>query len=223
MGFLDNLKQQAEALKSQQSLDTATLARNALLVDAACKTTFQYWMELAPQLNVLQPRTRVRYSLDNRTPLDNLVRGDFRVDSRRRRLRDQEVCDHVVLHGVQKSGQTLTLVKDFPPEIERLEARLHQGGITPDVTTVRDPDKGRLQEVRYTFKADLVIAVRLLPNHDLGTLRFQMSNFDGFETVTAEFPAHKVGSALLDELARWITGEPHQFLKEATDRKLVEA
>jgi hypothetical protein len=223
VGFLDNLKRQADALKTQQSQDGATLARHTALVEAACKSTLQYWLELAPQLNVLQVKPKVRFSLDNRTPLENLVRCDFRVDSRRRQLRDQEVFDHVVLHGVQRSGQSLTLVKDFPPEIERLEARLRQAGITADVTAVRNPQNNSLQEMRYTFKADVVAMVRLLPDHDAGRVRFQVMNLDGFETLTAEFAAHQVGSGLLDELARWLTGEPHQFLKDALDRRLVEA
>lgn len=223
MGFLDDLKRQADALKSQQTVDSEGLARNAALSEAACKTTLQYWMELMPQLNVLQPKSRVRYSLDNRTPLDDLVRSDFRVDSRRKQHRGQEVFDHVVIHGVQKTGRKMTMSKDFPPEIERLEGRLRQAGITPDVQILRDQTNGRLQETRFTFTADLTLIVRLLPDHDTGRVRFQAVNLDGFETVTAEFAAHRVTSALLDELARWMAGETHEFLKQAENLRRVEA
>jgi len=223
VGFLDDLKRQADALKTQQTLDTATLARNAALVEAACKTTWHYWLELAQQLNVLQPTPPVRFSLDKRTALDGLKRCDFRVDARRKQHRDQEVYDHVVMHGLQKSGRALTMSKDFPPEIEQLESRLRQAGISPDTHWIRQPDNGRLEEVKFSFTADLTLMVRLLPNHDEGTLRFQISNFDGLETVTADFPAHLVGSDLLDQLARWVIGEPHQFLKQAQNLRRVEA
>jgi hypothetical protein len=223
VGFLDDLKRQADALKTQQVIDTATLARNAGLVEAACKTTLQYWMELAQQLNVLQPTTPVRFSLDKSTALDGLKRCDFRVDSRRKQHRGQEVFDHVVLHALQKSGRSLTMSKDFPPEIERLEARLRQAGIAPDTNWVRHPDSGRLEEVRFAFTADLSLMARLLPDHDQGTMRFQISNFDGLETVNADFPAHLVGSDLLDQLARWVMGEPNDFLKTAQNLRRVEA
>jgi hypothetical protein len=53
-------------------------------------------------------------------------------------------------------------------------------------------------------------------------LRFQISNFDSFETVTADFPAHRVGSEQLDQLARWVMGEPHQFLQQAESVRRVE-
>jgi hypothetical protein len=222
VGFLDDLKRQADALKTQQTVDTATLARNAALVEAACKTIWNYWFELVQQLNVLQPTPPTRFLLDKSTALDGLKRCDFRADSRRKQHRGQEVYDHVVLHALQKSGRTLTMSKDFPPEIERLEARLRQAGISPEANWIRDKATGRLEEVRFAFAADITLMARVLPDHDEGTLRFQLSNFDGLETVSADFPAHRIGSDLLDQLARWLVGEPNEFLKQAENLRRIE-
>lgn len=223
VGFLDDLKRQADARKTQQTLDTDALARNAALTEAACKTALAYFMELAPQLNVLQITPRVRYSLDSRTPLEGLVRGGFVVDARRKSHRGQEVYDHVVVHGRQTTGQTVVMTKDFPPEIERLEARLRQAGITPDTEVRRDPVNGRLLNVQFRFVADVVASVKLLPDHDAGRVRFHVLNLDALETVDADFPATAVGSGLLDDLARWLTGEPNRFLQQAEQVKRVEA
>jgi hypothetical protein len=223
VGFLDDLKRQADALKTQQTLDTDALARNAALTEAACKATLAYFMELAPQLNVLQLRPRVRYSLDSRTPLEGFVRDNFVVDARRKQHRGQDVCDHVVIHGKQTTGQTLVMTKDFPPEIERLEARLRQAGITPDMEVRRDQSNGRLQNVQFKFVADVISSVKMIPDHDRARVRFHVLNLDALETVDADFPATAVGSGLLDELARWLTGEPNRFLQQAEQVKRVEA
>jgi len=223
VGFLDDLKRQADALKTQQTLDTAALARNAALTEAACKATFAYFLELAPNLNVLQLRPPVRFSLDSRTPLEGLVRGDFRVDARRKQHRGQDVHDHVVIHGRQTSGRTLVMTKDFPPEIERLESRLRHAGITPTTQVRRDPENNRLLNVEFRFVADVLLSVKLLPDHDQGRVRFRILNLDTLETVDADFPAAAVGAPLLDELARWLTGQPHQFLAQAEQVKRVEA
>lgn len=223
MSFLNDLKRQADALKTQSNEDLALLARNAALVEGACKTVWQYWLDLAQQLNVLQPVPPIRFSLDKVTALDNLKRSDFQVDARRKQHRDQEVHDHVVIHAVQKTGRTLTMRKDFPPEIERLESRLRQAGITSDTKWVRNQENGRLEEVIFTFKADVAFIARLLPDHDQGIVRFQLNNFDSLETVTAEFPAREVGSDLLDQLARWMVGHPNDFLRRASQVKRVEA
>lgn len=223
MGFLDDLKRQADALKTQHTLDTESLARNAALTEAACKATFAYFLELAPNLNVLQLRPPVRFSLDSRTPIENFARGDFKVDARRKQHRGQDVHDHVVIHGRQTSGQTVVMTKDFPPEIERLEARLRQAGITADTQVRRDPANNRLQNVEFRFVADVVASVKLVPDHDLARVRFRILNLDALETVDADFPAAAVTAALLDDLARWLTGQPNRFLAQAEQVKRVEA
>lgn len=222
MGFLDDLKRQADALKTQQTVDTAALARNAALVETACQTAWRYWMDLASQLNVLLPRPPVRFMFDKSTTVDGLVRCDFRVDARRKQHRGQEVFDHVVIHALQKSGRSLTMSKDFPPEIERLEARLRQAGIAPDSKWVRDPVNGRLEEVRFSFVADITMTVRLLPDHDQGKVSFQLANLDDLDTVVVTFAAPLVDSNLLDQLARWMVGEPHEFLKLADSARRQE-
>jgi hypothetical protein len=53
----------------------------------------------------------------------------------------------------------------------------------------------------------------MIPDHDTAWIQFQVVNLEGFETVTVQFPAFEVGSQRLDELARWIVGEPNGFLR----------
>ena len=75
----------------------------------------------------------------------------------------------------------------------------------------------------YAFTADFHASVRILPDHDRGVLQFQLMNLDGFENLSVEFSAIEVGSARLDELARWLVGEPHEFLKDGQQLRRVEA
>ena len=223
VGFLDDLKRQADAAKATQNTDSATLARNAALVDAACKTAFAYFATLGQQLQVLQPVSTVRYRLDNRHVFEGLKRCEFRADARRKQWRGAEVCDHVVLNFQLKSGTRVSITKDFLPDIEKIESRLRQSAATVDREPVHNPDNGKLQEVRYAFTADFHASVRINPDHDRGVLQFQLMNLDGFENLSVEFSAIEVGSARLDELARWLVGEPHEFLKDGQQLRRVEA
>lgn len=223
MGFLDDLKRQADELKARQQGDGAALARNTQLADAACKAVSTYFGSLAAQLNVLQPRSNGRFLLDRQHSFDGLPLANFRADARRKRVRDEEVFDHAVLHWQMKSGRRIDLVKDFLPEIERTESRLRQGGVEVETETVRNPANGNLQLMRYRFVADFAGFVRVLPDHEVARLRFQLVNIDGFETVNAEFAAIDVGTAKLDELARWLVGQPHRFLDGALHLRRVEA
>jgi hypothetical protein len=223
VGFLDDLKRQADAAKAAQTTDTASLARNAALADAACKTAFTYLSTLGQQLEVLQPRSKTRFRLDNKHVFDGLKCCKYRADTRRKQLRGADVCDHVVLNFQLQSGTRVVITKDFLPDIEKLDSRLRQSAATVDRDQVRNPDNGKLQGVRYEFTADFHAFVRLTPDHDRGIVQFQIVNLDGFETVTVEFHAFDVGSKLLDELARWLVGEPHQFLKDGQQLRRVEA
>ena len=223
VGFLDDLKRQAEAAQALQSTDGRAFERNAAVADAACHSAFRYLDALGQQLEILKPAARPVFHLDKRHPLDGLRLCEFRADVRRKTLRGIDVCDHVVLNFELRSGRALTLVKDFLPDIERLESRLRQGGAKVDSEAVRHPETHKLLEMRYRFVADFHASVRLLPDHERGRIQFQLVNLDGFETVSVEFPAFEVGSSRLDELARWLVGEPHAFLQGGQAVRRVEA
>ena len=223
MSYLDDLKRQAEEARAQQTQDIGALERNTQLTDYACQSAARYFHSLAQQLNVLRPVSTAIWRFDNRTSFSQLRFTDFRSDARMKKLRSVEVFDHVVLNFQAKTGQRVSLAKDFPPEIEKLESRLRQCGTNYDSEIVRDPGHGRFVEKRFEFIADFHGSVRLLPDHDAGRIVFQIVNIDGFETVNVAFPAFEVGSARLDDLARWIVGEPHGFLKDGQHLRRVAA
>ncbi|MED5621194.1 hypothetical protein [Ideonella sp. BN130291] len=104
------------------------------------------------------------------------------------------------------------LVKDFPPDIERLEARLHQAAVPMEREVVRNPDNGKLIEVRYRVEADFRASVRLTPQHERAMVVFAVQNVDGLEGLSFELAAHQLDAARLDELARWLAGQPHRLL-----------
>lgn len=228
MSYLDHLKQQAEARQAALHGDAALLAHNAALVEAACAVTWRYLDELGRQLEVLRPVAPARYALDARCVLEGLPFAGFRADLRRKRLAvpgaqvAAQGVEHIVLSARLASGRTVLLTKDFPPEIEKLEARLAQAGIRCPAEPQREPDTGRFIENRYEFVADLLASVRVLPLHDEGRLQFVIHNLDGLSTIKAHFAAHQITTERLDELARWWVGEPQRFLDGAADLRRSE-
>jgi hypothetical protein len=214
VGYLEELKRQADEALAQQTQDIGALQRNALLTDASCQSVSRYFATLARQLNVLQPRSKAVWRFDHKISFSDLRFSDFRADSRMKKLRDEEVFDHIFLGFSAKTGARVTIAKDFPPEIEKLEARLRQCGAHYDSEVIRDQENGKFVEKRFRLIADFQSCVRVLPEHDRARITFHVANIDGFETVSVAFPAFEVGTARLDELARWITGEPHSFLRD---------
>ncbi len=215
MGFLDDLKRRAEAAKARQTVDVATLERHVRLADAACRTVSTYLHSLAQQLNVLMPESPLAFELDARHVARGLRLCDFRADARLGRFGTWEVFDHVAIGWRLRSGEAFQIDKDFPVDWERLEARLAAGGVQCAPEPVRHPDTGKLAAMRYAFVADFHGWVRVVPEHEHARLRFTLHDLEPFETLEASFPATEVGTERLDELARWIVGEPQRFLDGA--------
>jgi hypothetical protein len=215
--FLDDLKKRADALRGLQRVDEDTFLRHARATDAACKTTFHYWLELQRQLEVLRPAVPCRYEFDNRHALDGPADGlrytEFRCDARRLPVRGIELYDHVVISCWVRGGRRVTIDKDFPPDMERLQGRLQQAGIIATSHRVVDGDTGRFVAMRYEFDADVRAGVRLAPDPERGTVQFTVMNFDGLQSIVLEFTANDVDTALLDELSKWWLGEPHGFMQ----------
>lgn len=221
LGYLDELKRQAEAAKAQQSTDFGALDRNTQLVESVCASSSRYFGALAQQLNVLQPISKLVFRFDNKHSFTSLKLCDFSADTRQRKLRGTDVFDFVLLRYNLKTGSRLSVAKDFPPEIEKLEAKLRQCGALFHSDQVRSAETGRFVETRFEIRADFRAWVKIVPDHDSGWLQFQLVNLDGFETVSVSFPAFEVGSARLDELARWIVGEPNTFLRDGQHLRRV--
>jgi len=223
MSFLDELKRQAQARLEQQSDDAQLRAQRIAITEQACEETLRYLRTLADQLEVLRPTSHAVFQLDRKHRFERLPMSDFYVDARRRPLDGEPVFDHLLLHWQLKTGQVLKLVKDFPNEIEQLEARLRQAAVDVEPETVRNHDTGKLIEVRYTVQADFRASVRVIPRHEQQRLEFVLNNLDGLECITGWLPAEALSTERLDELARWLVGQPHRFLDGLRELRRTDA
>ena len=176
---------------------------------------------MVAQLNLIGPSAPGRYALDGRTTLEGLTGTGFRVAHKLLRQHDgNEHFDLVALSWqVRGDGQRLCLVKDFPPDIERLRQRLSQGGIQAHETPTRHAGSGLIQATQFEFVANIGASVRLVPLHNEGRVRLTFNNLDALERIEADFPAFAMRTGQLDDIARWIVGEPQTLLKFATDVK----
>ena len=103
--------------------------------------------------------------------------------------------------------------------------RLRQCGAHYDSEVIRDPENGRFVEKRFELLADFQSSVRLFaPTPTIPAASPSTSpTSTASKTVSVVFPAFEVGTARLDELARWITGEPNGFLRDGQHLRRVAA
>ncbi len=215
MSFLNQLKSQASALQQQQVGEDASRNVNVGQSELAMKTTNLYLGELAKQLNVIAPRGPA-LSLDGKTPWPAMQLMEFRVDARKKMLRDQEVADYVAMGWrlVPMMGKAVggSVVVNFSTDIERVEKSLAAGKVQHDRIAVRHPEKNALKEVRFEYLTEARGSVRVSAQNDEGQLEFRLATVRGFEIIKVTMDAAQVQSNVLDELAKLIVGQPSTFL-----------
>ncbi len=215
MSFLSQLKSQAHALQAEQSVHKNQHAKSTRVTEAAAKTVWLYVADLAKQLNVIGPQGPA-LSLNGKTPWPDMKLIDFRVDARKKTLRDQEVFDYIVLGWriVPSDGAPLSgsVSANFPPDLNRIESRLSAGFVQHERVNVRHPEKHTLQAIRFDYQTEARASVTVTADHDAGQLAFRLANVQGFEVVNTIYPAPRIQSPVLDELAKLIVGQPSNFV-----------
>ena len=195
VGYLEELKRQADEALAQQTQDIGALQRNALAHRRCLPDGLALLRHAWRASSTCCSRCRRRSGASTTRPRSATCASAISAPTRAcKKLRDEEVFDHVFLGFSAKTGTRVTIAKDFPPEIERLEARLRQCGAA--LRQRSDPRPGERQVPREALRAPgrLPEHVRVLPDHDSAWITFHIANLDGFETVSVVFPAFEVGT-----------------------------
>jgi len=214
VSFLNQLKSQANALKSEQSVAARNLEESSAQTEDASRFALQYLFDLAHHLNVIAPRGP-RFSLDEKTPWPAMKLIEFRVDSRKKMLRDREVFDYFAIgwRVVPQVGQPIggSVTVNFPPDLQRVESRLAMGPVKHERKELRHPEKNTLLALQFDYLTETRGNVVVTANHDKAELAFRLMNASGFGIVNTTWPAARIRAEVMDELAKLIVGEPHRF------------
>ena len=215
MSFLNQLRSQAKALQSQQSQQQLNLEESTAQTEAACRGALQYLEDLARHLNVIGPAAP-KFTLDGKTPWPAMKLTEFRVDSRKKMLRNRELFDYLAIGWriVPRVGQPVggTVTVNFPPDLQRVEARLAMGPVKHERKELRHPEKNTLQAIQFDYLTETRGNVVVTPDHDNAVLEFRLLNARGFEILNAAWPASAISRALRScELAKLIVCEPNRF------------
>lgn len=215
MSFLNQLKSHASALQSEQSVEQIHTLENIRLTEAAAKTAWFYITELAKQLNVIEP-PGPKLSLDGKTQWPVMKLTDFRADSRKKKLLDEDVTDYIALswtvvpQSIAPVGGTASA--NFPPDLQRIEARLAAGNVKHERVSVRHPEKNTLQAIRFDYIAQARAGITVTMDHLAAKLVFRLANLQSFAIVNTEYRADQIQTSVLDELAKLVVGQESRFV-----------
>jgi hypothetical protein len=213
MGFLDDLKSQANSLTQEKQAHNTKLVANAELVDARLRQAFTYLNDLCKQLEIIKPPSPHTFELHGIGKFDHLMLIDFFADYRRKKFNDTEVFDIVTLAFKHYSARSILVKKDMPNQIEQCETALWRHNLKFQREDIRNED-GKLRWAEFTIPCSVITGISIEGDIEQAQLIFKLKNFDRFETMTVAFAAPTFDESILEDFARMLVGQANRFLAQ---------
>lgn len=212
MGLLDDLKKQAEQVKTQQLSESALREEAIKLVEAKMKQTFAYLNELLKQLAVLKPVNPLVFSMPGVADLKDLKFAESFIDYRKTRIGDVEYFEQIPFYIRWTGDANIVLERDMPATAQKVRDAFYGGGIKFDEEQVRN---ARMAAAgwRFTAKPVVVTDVVIRADHAKGELRINAKNLLRLGMDDFLVPAGDVNEAWLEDFAVTLLGQPGNLRK----------
>lgn len=213
MGLLDDLKKQAELVKTQQTSQQSLLEENLKRVEEKMRQAFQYLNDLLKQLAVLKPVNPGVYSLPGIGDLKNLGFAESFIDYRRKRINDRDYFDSISFFLRWGSGDAFVVERDMPAAAQKVRDALFGYRMKFEEEEVKG-QRGTATKWRFTARPSVVTDVTIQAEHDQGGLVITAKNLERMGIIdTFLVPAAEMNEALLEEFAKTLLGQPGAFRK----------
>ena len=212
MGLLDDLRKQADIVKSQKLSQQSMLQESIKLVEAKMHQTFLYLNDLLKQLAVLKPTNPMVYSVPGIGDFQNLVFAESFIDYRKKKIFDKDYYDVITLFIKWDSPTSLTVERDMPATIQKVNDVLWSFGLKFTEEEIKKPGGG-LQKMKFTVPSTVTCDVTISADHDNGRLVVKGKHFLRLGADELRIPAGDINEALLEEFAKMLIGQPSVLRK----------
>jgi len=212
MGLLDDLKKQADMVKSQQLSQFSTLQENVKLVDAKMHQTFLYLNDLLKQLAVLRPTNPTAYSIPGVGDLQNLGYGESFINYRKKKIGDKDYYDYITMFIRWDSPASLSVERDMPAAIQKVKDVLWSFGLKFTEEKIMKPGGG-FEKMKFTVPSNVTCDITITADHDKARLAVKGKHFFRLGADELRIPAADIDEALLEEFAKMLIGQPSMLRK----------
>ena len=215
MGLLDDLKRQADMVRTHDSLQRSNLQENVRVVDQAMHKTFLYLLELFKQLDVIKPANPVVYQIESVGSIKDLKYGGGFVDPRKKKFADRDVYDYMDFYVKWAAPTSMVIERDMPHTIKKVRDMLWMFNIK--FTEVETKTAyGSLSKVQFTIPAAVTVNFTLKADIEGRRLLFYGKNALQLGIDDFALPADDLNDPVLEELAKMLIGQRNDFIKYRT-------
>jgi hypothetical protein len=215
MGLLDDLKRQADLVRTHDSLQKSNLQENVRVVDEAMHRTFLYLLELFKQLEVLKPTNPTVYTIETVGVIKDLKYGGAFVDPRKKKFAERDVYDYMDFYVKWSAPSSMVVERDMPHTIKKVKDMLWMFNIKfTEVET--KTTYGSVSKVQFTIPAAVTVNFTLKSDIEGRRLLFYGKNALQLGIDDFLVPADELSDAILEELAKMLIGQRNNFIKYRT-------
>jgi hypothetical protein len=212
MGLLDDLKKQAEMVKTQQ-LSQDSLREDAIkLVEDKMKQTFHYLNDLLKQLAVIKPTNPMVYSVPGVGDLAKLQFAESFIDFRRKRINDKDHFDVITFYLKWGSSESLVVERDMPVTAQKVRDLLFSYNLKFTEEETKNA-RGMVANTKFTVQPFIVADVTIKADHEHGRLLITAKNLLRLGRDDFVVPAGEINDTMLEEFAKSLIGQPSGFRK----------
>ena len=209
MGLLDDLKKEADTLKSQEAQRTQSLKANAAAVDRALRKAFSYMNDLFRQLNVVKPACPAVYDLLTVGKIDGLTQSDYRIEYRTSQRENAEHFENLAITFKRSKPEQLS-VKREAEAMERFRDLLWQNNMRFTSEPFRNERRVVMYEV-FKINCEVICGAEIVGDYDNGVIRFKLKNVEDFGPTVYTLEPDTVNDQSMEDLAKLFIGKPSNF------------
>ena len=212
MGLLDDLKKQADMVKSQQLSQSAILEENIRLVEARMHQAFLYLNDLLKQLAVLKPTNPTVYTIPNVGDFQNLGFAESFINYRKKKIGDRDYYDYITMFIKWSSPTSLTIERDMPAAIQKVNDALWSFGLKFTEEKIKKPGGG-FEKMKFTVPSSVSCDITITADHENARLAVKGKHFFRLGADELRIPAADIDETLLEEFAKMLIGQPSVLRK----------
>jgi len=206
MGLLDDLKKQAEMVKSQQLDQSALQADRLKTVEQKMKQTFDYLGDLFKQLAVLKPENTRAFPVPGMGDLGGMRFVESFIDYRKKRIDDIEYFDSITFYVKWQRPDNPVIESDMLGTIQKARDALNQQKLKYTEESFKNA-RG-VPVIRLTAELAMISNVNINADHVQGRLMVVAGNVTRMGQEHLAIPAPEVSEALLEKFALMLLGQP---------------
>jgi len=212
MGLLDDLKKQADMVKSQQLSQLSMLQESIKLVESKMHQTFLYLNDLLKQLAVLRPTNPTAYSIPGIGDFQNLEFAESFIDYRKKKIGEKDYYNVITFFIKWAAPESLTIERDMPAAIQKVRDVLWSFALKFTEEEIKKPGGG-FQKMKFNLPSAITCDITITADHDNGRLVVKGKHFLRLGADELRIPAGDVDEALLEEFAKMLIGQPSAMRK----------